>query len=65
MLAQSLIKRLPVAERNLVRDGATAAFLLTGGVAYMNYRQRIKKEFLRSEAHYRFSHTMENVTPWK
>ena len=56
---------MPKAERNLVRDGAGLMMLFTGGVAYLNYRQRIKKEFLRSEAHYRFNHVTSNVTPWK
>ena len=65
MLAQSLIKRLPVAEKSKLATGATTAMLFTGGIAYWNYRERIRKEFLRSEAHYRFSHLTQNITPWK
>lgn len=65
MLAQSLIKRLPVAEKSKVATGATTAMLFTGTIAYWNYRERIRKEFLRSEAHYRFSHLTQNITPWK
>ena len=56
MLAKSLIKKLNVADRTKVRDAASLLALVTGGVAYANYRMRIQKEFLRSEAHYRFSH---------
>jgi len=54
-----------MAERTRVRDGAGALMMLTGGVAYWNYRERIRKEFLRSEAHYRFSEVTANITPWK
>jgi hypothetical protein len=55
MLAKSLIKKMNVADRIKVRDAASLITLVTGGVAYANYRMRIQKEFLRSEAHYRFS----------
>lgn len=65
MLARSLIKKMQPAERSLVRDGAATVFLGAGAVAYWNYRERIRKDFLRSEAHYRFSNIVENVTPWK
>ena len=65
MLARSLITKMGATERSLVRDGAVATFMATGLVAYWNYRERIRKEFLRSEGHYRFSHNVENVTPWK
>jgi hypothetical protein len=53
------------AERSSTRDGAVYVGILTGALAYWNYRERIRKEFYRSEAHYRFSHTSENCTPWK
>ena len=56
---------MPAAEKMRVRDGAVAAGLLTGWVAYWNYRERIRKNFMRSEAHYRFSNIIENITPWK
>jgi len=52
-------------DRTAVRDGAIYTLMGTAAVAYWNYRERIRKEFLRSEAHYRFSHMVENVTPWK
>lgn len=65
MLSRTLIKKMGSAERSLVRDGAVTVFMGTGAVAYWNYRERIRKEFLRSEGHYRFSHNVENVTPWK
>ena len=55
MLARSLIKRMNASERSLVRDGAAACTLLTGSIAYWNYREKIRKDFWRSSAHYRFS----------
>lgn len=39
--------------------------VLTGTVAYFQYRLLIKKEFLRSEGHYRLSREVKNCTPWK
>jgi hypothetical protein len=65
MLAKTLISKMAPAERNLVRQGALFSSLTIGGVAYWNYRERIRKEFLRSEGHYRFSHLCNNMTPWK
>jgi len=55
MLAKSLINKMNITDRSKVRDGASLLALITGLVAYTNYRMRIKKEFLRSEAHYRLS----------
>jgi hypothetical protein len=52
-------------ERSLVRDGSVLTGMTLGAFAYFNYRERIRKEFLRSEAHYRFSNPTENITPWK
>ena len=51
MLARSLIKRMNASDRALVRDGSFAVGLLTGFVAYFNYRERLRKDFLRSEGH--------------
>lgn len=65
MLSRSIIKRLSTEDRNLVRDGAIFMSFVTGAVAYLNYRQFIKKDFLRSEAHYRLNSRVENITPWK
>jgi hypothetical protein len=65
MLAKSLIKKMNTAERSYVRDGAILTSLFTGSFAYFHYRERIRKDFLRSEGHYRFSHLTENITPWK
>lgn len=65
MLAKSLIKRMNKQERSLIADGALVTGLFTGSIAYFNYREKIRKEFLRSEAHYRFSNITENITPWK
>jgi len=65
MLTRTLIKKMGATEKSLVRDGAVSVFMGTGAIAYWNYRERIRKEFLRSEGHYRFSSFVENVTPWK
>jgi len=55
MLSRSVIKRLTQEDRTYVKDGAIFLAAVTGGFAYFNYREYIKKDFLRSEAHYRFS----------
>jgi len=52
-------------ERSLVQHGALTSGFFTGAWAYWNYRERIRKDFLRSEGHYRFNSVTENVTPWK
>ena len=65
MLAKSLIKKMSKSERSLICDGAIVCGLATGSLAYWNYREKVRKEFMRSEAHYRFSHLTENITPWK
>ena len=52
-------------ERNLIRDGAIYTSFFTGLFSYFNYREYIKKEFLRSEGHYRFNSRISNMTPWK
>lgn len=65
MLARSVLKRMNMEERNLVRDGAAFTALLTGVFSYFNYREYIKKDFLRSEGHYRFNSRVTNITPWK
>lgn len=65
MLSQSIIKRLTAEERKYVRDAGFVLGFFTGGIAYFNYRAYIKKDFLRSEAHYRFNSRIRNVTPWK
>lgn len=51
-------------QRSFIWDGAIAVGMITGAVAYMNYRQYISKNFLRSEAHYRFNDRILNMTPW-
>ena len=65
MLTRSLVKRLPTEERSLLRNGAIYTALGTGAIAYFNYRTYIKKTFLRSEGHYRFSQRITNCTPWR
>ena len=65
MLSSKVLKRMPKEERNLVRDGALYLGLLVGGFSYLNYREYIKKDFLRSEGHYRFNSRVQNMTPWK
>jgi hypothetical protein len=52
-------------ERNYIRDGAIYTTLFTGLFSYFNYREYIRKDFLRSEGHYRFSARISNMTPWK
>ena len=65
MLARSLIKRMSNEDRNLIKEGGIFMTLLTGTFAYFNYREYIKKDFLRSEGHYRFNSRTQNMTPWK
>ena len=65
MLSRSVIKRFSAEDRSLIRDGGIFLGLLFGGLGYFNYREFIKKDFLRSEAHYRFNSTLQNITPWK
>ena len=61
----SLIKRMSKEERTTFRDGAIYTGLFTGAFAYFHYRSYIKKQFKRSEAHYRLGQTVQNCTPWK
>lgn len=42
-------------ERTLLRDGAIYTFFATGAFSYYQYREYIKKSFMRSEAHYKFT----------
>ena len=49
----------------MTREGAMAMMVFTGGLSYFNYRMYIKKQFLRSAAHYRMSMEIKNCTPWK
>jgi hypothetical protein len=65
MLAKSLVQRLNPAEKSKTYLGALYGGTITGLIAYWNYRERVRKEFLRSEGHYRFSHVVENCTPWR
>ena len=55
MLARTLFRRMNNEERNLVKEGAILMTMVTGGIAYLNYREWVKKDFLRSEGHYRFN----------
>lgn len=65
MLTRSVIKRFSAEEKKYLRDGGLYLGLLTGVVSYLNYREYIKKDFLRSEGHYRFHTRTQNMTPWK
>jgi len=65
MLARSLLKRMNNEERNLVKEGAIFTTIVTGALSYFNYREWVKKDFLRSEGHYRMSSRVQNITPWK
>lgn len=55
MLSTKALSRWAKEDRKYLRDGAIYITLLTGGFAYINYREYIKKDFLRSEGHYRFN----------
>lgn len=65
MLTRSLIRRMGTEERNHLKDGASIIGLFTGLISYFNYREYIKKDFLKSEGHYRMSSRITNMTPWK
>jgi hypothetical protein len=65
MLTRSLLKRMSSEERSYIREGAMFTALFTGLFGYFNYREYIKKDFLRSEGHYRFQQRTQNMTPWK
>lgn len=65
MLSRTLFRRMNNEERNLVKEGAIFMTFVTGGIAYLNYREWVKKDFLRSEGHYRFNSRTQNITPWK
>jgi hypothetical protein len=65
MLSRSLIKRISAEDRGLIRDGGIFLSIVFGGLSYYNYREFIKKDFLRSEGHYRFNSRLQNITPWK
>lgn len=65
MLTRTLLRRLNNEDRNLIKEGALLTTLITGGLAYFNYREWVKKDFLRSEGHYRFHSRTQNITPWK
>lgn len=62
---RSSIARMPREGRSHLKDGAIAAGVVTGAIAYINYRVYIKKTFLRSEGHYRLGSEVKNCTPWK
>lgn len=63
MLVRDIVRRLSIKEQSLVKEGAVMTTLVTGAFAYYNYRRFIAKEFLRSDAHYRFSWQIHNCTP--
>lgn len=65
MLSRSLIKRMSGEDRNYLRDGGIFMGMFTGVVSYFSYREYIKKDFMRSEGHYRLHTRILNMTPWK
>jgi hypothetical protein len=65
LTARSIIKRLNTEEKDYVRTGAIFMGFMTGGWGYYNYREFIKKDFLKSEGHYRLSNRIINMTPYK
>ena len=52
-------------ERDLIKTGGIFMTVITGGLSYFSYREWVKKDFLRSEGHYRFNSRTTNITPWK
>ena len=52
-------------DKKLLRDGAIYTALATGAFAYYHYREYIGKAFRRSEAHYKFTQVVTNITPWQ
>lgn len=65
MFSRSIIKRMSSEDRNLIKEGAIFASFIFGAVSYLNYREYVKKDFLRSEGHYRMNSRITNNTPWK
>lgn len=59
------ISRLRGRSRDFFCKGALHLGLLTGFVAYWNYRFAIKKEFILSAGHYRFASPITNMTPFE
>lgn len=59
------IRRLRGNSKKLVNLGAFQLGLLTGFVAYWNYRFKIKKEFLVSHGLHKFNGPAKNKTPWE
>ena len=55
MLAREIIKKMPKSEQLLVRQGFVFTGLCTGVIGYWNYREHMRKDFLRSEGHYKMS----------
>ena len=64
MLSRLALKRMATEERNLIRDGAFLTSVITGVVAYFQYRQYLTKDFKRSHGHYKLNQRMINCTPW-
>ena len=62
---KSRINRMPKEGKSYLFEGAWFATLAFGGVAYFNYRLYLRKQFLRSEGHYRFGQECKNCTPWR
>ena len=56
---------MPKEGKSYLLEGAMFTGLATGAVAYLNYRLYLRKQFLRSEGHYRMSRECKNCTPWK
>lgn len=65
MLSRTVLRALPAAEQNAAAKGAFLAAGLTGLISYVSYRLYLKKEFLRSHAHYRLNQKLVNITPWE
>lgn len=57
--------RLRGNQKSLVNTGALMVGLLTGGIAYFNYRVKLTKDFLIGHGHNRMDRSATNKTPYK
>lgn len=59
------LRRLRGKTKDAVNYGALSVGLLTGGIAYFNWRLKIRKEFVLGHGLTRLSGRAQNITPWK
>lgn len=59
------LRRLRGKTKDAVSYGALSIGLLTGSIAYFNWRLKMEKEFRIGHGLYRLSTKAQNITPWK